>query len=411
MEKKPTSGLAVAGLVLGIIALFSAFVPLLNLLSFPFVLLAIIFGAIGLIQTIKGAKAGKGLASAGLVLGVLALLVTAAMYGSASAASDYAVTIDDCRMTEDYEGNPAAVVTFTFTNNSEETTSPAVALHAQVFQNGTELEMAITTDNEDADKYMNDVKPGSSITYGLAYELEDTSDITVEVQELAAFNDVLLAGIAPAGVQPAFAGGRRQRAARGFCAAAHPSRSEAEQHRRERRRSDDHRLRHRPRFPRGAGADTTHFGTRSYAPPEQFGYGQTDVRSDVYAPGHVAVLPGDRARSRCPGGHGGGIRGAGCAADVATGAPTSLRFRSRRPLFLGSGSESGVSRGHGLGVGAAPVADAALRFPAGFPEGHGAGSGHVEGIYAVGHGNARGHVAGGDGVRSQAVALGAEDER
>ncbi|MEC4184792.1 serine/threonine-protein kinase [Adlercreutzia sp. R21] len=31
--------------------------------------------------------------------------------------------------------------------------------------------------------------------------------------------------------------------------------------------------------------DTAHFGTRSYAPPEQFGYGQTDVRSDVYALG------------------------------------------------------------------------------------------------------------------------------
>ena len=49
MEKKPTSGLAVTGLVLGIIAVFSAFVPLLNLLSFPFVLLAIIFGIIGLV--------------------------------------------------------------------------------------------------------------------------------------------------------------------------------------------------------------------------------------------------------------------------------------------------------------------------------------------------------------------------
>lgn len=35
----------------------------------------------------------------------------------------------------------------------------------------------------------------------------------------------------------------------------------------------------------GASGDTTHFGTRSYAPPEQFGYGQTDVRSDVYALG------------------------------------------------------------------------------------------------------------------------------
>ena len=38
-------------------------------------------------------------------------------------------------------------------------------------------------------------------------------------------------------------------------------------------------------FREGAGADTTHFGTRSYAPPEQFGYGQTDERSDVYALG------------------------------------------------------------------------------------------------------------------------------
>ncbi|WP_302962491.1 serine/threonine-protein kinase [uncultured Adlercreutzia sp.] len=38
-------------------------------------------------------------------------------------------------------------------------------------------------------------------------------------------------------------------------------------------------------FRDGAPRDTTHFGTRSYAPPEQFGYGQTDVRSDVYALG------------------------------------------------------------------------------------------------------------------------------
>ncbi len=31
--------------------------------------------------------------------------------------------------------------------------------------------------------------------------------------------------------------------------------------------------------------DTMRFGTRSYAPPEQFGFGQTDVRSDVYSLG------------------------------------------------------------------------------------------------------------------------------
>ncbi len=37
----------------------------------------------------------------------------------------------------------------------------------------------------------------------------------------------------------------------------------------------------------GAESDTAHFGTRSFAPPEQFGFGQTTVRSDVYALGMV----------------------------------------------------------------------------------------------------------------------------
>lgn len=36
-----------------------------------------------------------------------------------------------------------------------------------------------------------------------------------------------------------------------------------------------------------AECDTTHFGTRRYAPPEQFGFGQTSVRSDIYALGKV----------------------------------------------------------------------------------------------------------------------------
>ena len=38
-------------------------------------------------------------------------------------------------------------------------------------------------------------------------------------------------------------------------------------------------------FRKDADADTVRFGTRAYAPPEQFGYRQTDVRSDVYALG------------------------------------------------------------------------------------------------------------------------------
>ncbi len=38
-------------------------------------------------------------------------------------------------------------------------------------------------------------------------------------------------------------------------------------------------------FDSEAATDTVKFGTRGFAPPEQFGFGQTDVRSDVYALG------------------------------------------------------------------------------------------------------------------------------
>ena len=38
-------------------------------------------------------------------------------------------------------------------------------------------------------------------------------------------------------------------------------------------------------FKEHSDEDTMHLGTKGYAPPEQFGYGQTDARSDIYAIG------------------------------------------------------------------------------------------------------------------------------
>ena len=57
----------------------------------------------------------------------------------------------------------------------------------------------------------------------------------------------------------------------------------------------------------GADADTVKFGTRPYAPPEQYGFGQTSVRSDVYALGALLFFcltgvdpkPGLEMREQC----------------------------------------------------------------------------------------------------------------
>ena len=49
----------------------------------------------------------------------------------------------------------------------------------------------------------------------------------------------------------------------------------------------------------GRDEDTTRLGTRGYAPPEQFGYGQTDARSDIYSLGvTIGELLGPAYRGR-----------------------------------------------------------------------------------------------------------------
>lgn len=106
--------------------------------------------------------------------------------------SDYVVTIDGARVTTDYNGDPCVVISFTFTNNSEETTSMASAVYPRVFQNGIECEMAFGTDY-DSGGYSADLRPGASIQTELAYELTDMSEIEVEVSDLFSWDDTVLA--------------------------------------------------------------------------------------------------------------------------------------------------------------------------------------------------------------------------
>lgn len=106
--------------------------------------------------------------------------------------TDYPTTIDGCKIAEDYEGKPAAVITYTFTNNSDETATALWSVSEKVYQNGVELEQAYGGD-WDSTKNSSEIKPGATVTYELAYLLDDESDITVEVKEAFSWSDTLIA--------------------------------------------------------------------------------------------------------------------------------------------------------------------------------------------------------------------------
>ena len=96
---------------------------------------------------------------------------------------DYTVEIKDAFMATDYEGKPALVVTYTWTNNSTETTSAMVALLEKAFQDGIELEHAVMGDVEgyDDEAGWKDIRPGVSLDVDMAFSLRSESDVEVEV--------------------------------------------------------------------------------------------------------------------------------------------------------------------------------------------------------------------------------------
>ena len=97
----------------------------------------------------------------------------------------------------DYKGNPAAIVTYTWTNNSDSDISFVAAVSAKAFQNDVQLDSAMVdstqTEDYDSGTTLKDVKPGASQTVQAAYSLSDQSTLTVECSEYLASNNAKLA--------------------------------------------------------------------------------------------------------------------------------------------------------------------------------------------------------------------------
>ena len=228
VQHKSTTAMGIVSLVLGILAIVSSWIPIVNNFSALLALLGAIFGVIGIVGVVRGKKSGKAIAIAGTALNVVAVVVvlaTQSMYSAAiddamgasastatqndsasatqpaasadkqdaSQASDYAVSIDSAVVTADYQGNPALVVTYTWTNNSDEATSFAAQLLPKCFQNGVQLDTAVVVDGVDSNGYVNEVKPGATTSVQLAYALADDSIVSVEVSPVINWNNTVLA--------------------------------------------------------------------------------------------------------------------------------------------------------------------------------------------------------------------------
>ena len=90
--QKPKSAMGVASLVLGIIALLTSFLPFINNASALLAFLGTIFGIVGLVATVRGTRAGKGMAIAAVVVNVIALIIVVASQSAYSAAIEEATS-------------------------------------------------------------------------------------------------------------------------------------------------------------------------------------------------------------------------------------------------------------------------------------------------------------------------------
>lgn len=217
------SGLGIASLVIGIIALLTSFLPIINNFSALMAVVGLILGIIGMVMISRKKTGGKGITLAAIILNILAfviVLASQAMYvsaideafnattgGSSSASSasssteaasgnpasaKYAVSIDGAELMAAYDGAQAIVVTFTWTNNSDQEQSFMSAIYDKAFQNGVQLETAIVT-GLDSSNQMTNLKPGATTTVRTAFQLNDMSDVTIECGEAFSFNDEIIA--------------------------------------------------------------------------------------------------------------------------------------------------------------------------------------------------------------------------
>jgi Domain of unknown function (DUF4352) len=105
----PQNGFGTAAFVLGLIGLLFSFIPIIGVIAWPLVLLALIFSAIGLSRSRAGRATNKGLTIAGLVCAVLGLGICVVYAAAFSAAVSSAPSTNAAPAQGDSAATPARI--------------------------------------------------------------------------------------------------------------------------------------------------------------------------------------------------------------------------------------------------------------------------------------------------------------
>ena len=98
---------------------------------------------------------------------------------------NYLVKINEIRRSKDHEGVPAVVLNYTFTNNSDETTSALLAVFFSVFQDGVELEPGLFVDGEEVENGLKDLRPGNAIDCETSFLMSSENELEIEISSMA----------------------------------------------------------------------------------------------------------------------------------------------------------------------------------------------------------------------------------
>ena len=108
---------------------------------------------------------------------------------------EYEVTIGDYEFVQDYKGNPAILIHYTFTNNSEDNRNAMFSISCKAFQNGIGLHEATISDESihDSSNSMKKIQPGTTIELTEAYILSsDTAPVEFYIEESVSFDNAKL---------------------------------------------------------------------------------------------------------------------------------------------------------------------------------------------------------------------------